>query len=146
MGRLSNPPEPTETIIDQGLKDSRRPRKDVNRVVIRVLGVSATTFAKKRDGFQTRPAVVQRTLGAVDVDQVVAEYIAGRSLREIAAARGVHHRLRDTPGQALLVTHAGMVTLRAIGDPLYADAPPLPNGINTAGVFPDGKSVLARGP
>ena len=35
---------------------------------------------------------MQRRLGAADVDQVVADYLAGYSLQQIAVARGVHRR------------------------------------------------------
>ena len=38
------------------------------------------------------PRPVQRRLDSSEVDQLVAEYLAGRTLRELAGILGVHHR------------------------------------------------------
>ncbi len=93
MGRLSNPPEPLQTVVTQGPRVRGRPRK-VRSAAVREVTAAAEPVAAEDTGRLSnagrRP--VQRRLRSSEVDTLVARYEAGQSLRGLAAELGIHHR------------------------------------------------------
>lgn len=80
-GRLSNPPEVVETIADQGFQAkarvTRRGRRGANRAVD-----SASAAERQGTGRLSNP--VQRRLSEAEVDELVARYVAGSAIDELA--------------------------------------------------------------
>ena len=80
-GRLSNPPGVVDTLADQGFhtkaRVARRGRRDANRAVY-----GASAAEREQRGRLSNP--VQRRLTEADVDGLVARYIAGSAINELA--------------------------------------------------------------
>ena len=93
MGRLSNPPEPLQTVVTQGSQSPRQTRKERSAAVREVTAAAEPAAAEDTERLSNparRP--VQRRLRSSEVDTLVARYEAGQSLRGLAAELGIHHR------------------------------------------------------
>ena len=100
-GRLSNPPEIVETLADQGFQAkalvTRSGRRGANRAVD-----GASAAERDQRGRLSNP--VQRRLTEAEVDDLVARYVAGSAIDELARAFEVnrttvisHLDRRDVP-------------------------------------------------
>lgn len=80
-GRLSNPPEVVESLADQGFQAkarlTRRSRRGANRAADR-----ASAAEREQRGRLSNP--VQRRLAEAEVDELVARYVAGSAIDELA--------------------------------------------------------------
>ena len=93
MGRLSNPPDPLETLTGQGIAGSgdvrgKRSKTAKARPSASGSGRPENTGRLSNPGDET----VQRRLTDADVDELVTGYQAGRSLPDLAEDFGVHRR------------------------------------------------------
>ena len=93
MGRLSNPPEPLETLVGQGLQ-SPRPRQNTRARRQRQAHAAPETAAQETTGRLSNPAprAIQRRLHTSDIAKLVARYRAGQSLSDLAKEFCIHHR------------------------------------------------------
>ena len=93
MGRLSNPPEPVEAVIDQGLCGARRRRRGVKMPPdSSIWGDRAVIYEETGQLSNPSRRPVQRRLTDVEIDELVHEYQTGRTLADLATAFGVHPR------------------------------------------------------
>ena len=92
MGRLSNPHEHLKHLAEQGAQIAKRGLKRRSQGP-QAVATAATTTTSKETGRLSNPAPrpVQRRLGPSEIDTIVSDYQAGRSLRAIAKRVGVHH-------------------------------------------------------
>lgn len=93
LGRLSNPPETLESIAGQGVEGAREPLEEPRKQAI-CSPVVAESDLQETPGRLSNPGrkVVQRRLNEVEIDQLVCEYQTGRTLADLAAELGIHHR------------------------------------------------------
>ena len=93
MGRLSNPPEPVETLVGQGVMGSC---ELLGRVPESLVGSACSSRSRRLEetGQLSNPArdQIQRRLTDADVDELVARHRAGQSLPAHADRFGVHRR------------------------------------------------------
>ena len=91
MGRLSNPPEPVETVIDQGSQNSRRRRKGVTTPSNSDLGGDRAVIDEETGQLSNPPRrPVQHRLTNLEIDELVNEYQTGRTLADLASVLGIH--------------------------------------------------------
>ena len=111
MGRLSNPPEPLETLAGQGITGASETREKASKRAKRTTGRSApgdrgetgqlSNPSIERSGLRSpvqpsattaRPGLhrTQTRLRPVEVDDLVAAYRAGDSVKQLADRYGVH--------------------------------------------------------
>ena len=93
MGRLSNPPDPLETLTGQGSRGAEH-HPDVRSERLGEVTAAAESVAPEDTGQLSNPGQrpVQRRLSRSELDTLAARYEAGQSLREIAVVLGIHHR------------------------------------------------------
>ena len=93
MGRLSNPPEPLETLTEQ---DSQSPgrRRIFRAQPLRRAPAAPETIPQETPGRLSNPfpRPTQRRLDTTDIDKLAAGYRAGRSLSNLAKQFRIHHR------------------------------------------------------
>ena len=89
MGRLSNLPE---HLVDKGVDNAEHGLKRRLQGPQTVATV-ATTMTSEESGRLSNPTPqpVQRRHGRSEIDTIVSDYQAGRSIRTIAKLVGVHH-------------------------------------------------------
>ena len=92
MGRLSNPPEPVEVVIDQGSQDSRRRRRGVKTPPDSRLGGDHAVSDEETGQLSNPRRPVQRRLSNLEIDELVDEYHTGRTLADLASVLGIHRR------------------------------------------------------
>ena len=111
MGRLSNPPDPLETLAGQGTAGARATRPKASKLAKRAPSASAPNVGKETGRLsnpsitstgecasaqiglaaeQSRPRPVQKRLHRSEVDELVAAYRAGASVEALAERFGVH--------------------------------------------------------
>jgi hypothetical protein len=93
MGRLSNPPDPLETLTGQGSQGPRR-RQNLRARRLRKARAAHETFAQETTGRLSNPGprAIQRRLNTTDIAKLVAGYRAGESLADLAKEFCIHHR------------------------------------------------------
>ena len=93
MGRLSNPPEAVETLTGQGFHGPRRHRKRGARR-LREAPAAPETIAQETTGRLSNPSprAIQRRLNTTDIARLVAGYLAGQTLSDLAKEFCIHHR------------------------------------------------------
>ena len=93
MGRLSNPAEPLETLVGQGLQSPRR-RQNIRARRPRQAPAASETAPQETTGRLSNPGPrpIQRRLNAADIADLVAGYRAGQSLSDLAKEFRIHHR------------------------------------------------------
>jgi lambda repressor-like predicted transcriptional regulator len=111
MGRLSNPPDPLESLAGQGIADSSETRENAAKRVEHAPNPSASG-GREEEGQLSHPSTastevltamqasattdhprrhqVQKRLRGTEVDDLVAAYRAGASLDDLADRFGVH--------------------------------------------------------
>lgn len=87
MGRLSNPPEATETLAGQGSQASRRSRKTTGDTPNRASDRSTEASAEEK-GRLSNP--VQRRLSGHDLDDLTRAYVKGSSIDALARRFSIH--------------------------------------------------------
>ena len=93
MGRLSNPPDPVETLTGQAIAGSGDGRGTAAGSPKRSHGQSDSGGPNNAGRLSNpRGGAIQRRLTDADVDRLVARYQAGRSLPALAEDLGVHRR------------------------------------------------------
>ncbi len=93
MGRLSNPPEPLETLTQQGLQNPGR-RQKVRAGRPRQVPAAPETITQETTGRLSNPdpRPIQRRLNTTDIAKLAASYRAGQSLSNLAKQFRIHHR------------------------------------------------------
>ena len=93
MGRLSNPAEPLETPVGQGLQSPRR-RQNIRARRPRQAPAASETAPQETTGRLSNPRSrpIQRRLNATDIADLVAGYRAGQTLSDLATQFCIHHR------------------------------------------------------
>ena len=92
MGRLSNPPEPLETLTPLGVRGIRRSRERRSKQPIHS-PTSSESAGPETPGRLSNPRpTVLRRLSHIEIDEIVCSYRAGRTLADLAAEMGVHRR------------------------------------------------------
>ena len=93
MGRLSNPPEPLETLTEQGLQSPGR-RQKIRARRLRQAPAAPETIPQETTGRLSNPGPrpIQRRLNATDIAKLAAGYRTGQSLSDLAKQFRIHHR------------------------------------------------------
>jgi sulfur carrier protein ThiS len=93
LGRLSNPPDTIEALAAQGVKRSREPHAEPPKQAISS-PIPSESDAQETPGRLSNPPQrpVLRRLSEVEIDKLVCEYQAGRTLADLAAELGLHRR------------------------------------------------------
>jgi DNA-binding CsgD family transcriptional regulator len=89
-GRLSNPPKPVETLAEQELRDHQQRRRQTKSSAHAGSPRTRDTVDEEtgqRSNPPRRP--VQRRLTDPEIDELVNEYQAGRTLADLACALGI---------------------------------------------------------
>jgi hypothetical protein len=120
-GRLSNPPEILGSLAPQGFRDTEQRRLSVRKPSARASEPENLIDSEER-GRLSNPArrTVRRRLGEPEIEVLVSEYDAGRSLREIAALFAVNHR--TVASHLRLVGRPLRVNQRKMSDQQVAEA------------------------
>jgi len=91
LGRLSNAPEILETLTGQEVEGSAEDNDQPSTRAI-CSPITPEPDLQETPGQLSNPGrrPVQRRLNEVEIDQLVREYQAGRTLADLAAERGIH--------------------------------------------------------
>lgn len=93
MGRLSNPPDTLETLTGQGVEGSAEDHEEPSKGAI-CSPIPSESDAQETPGQLTNPGrrPVLRRLNEVEIDRLVCEYQAGRTLADLASELDIHRR------------------------------------------------------